>query len=159
VLDRRPSDKNTSSDVVTILSSGAAVAIYESLLRFPIDLFAEFDRLMSGWRRKGHPALAHLKTTHPRKKKLFPSLLSFAATVTACAMPKRKRKTSAQVYRKTRATQRMKPSAMRWRHRGGPGDLDACAHFTRATVERAWKFLSSTDTRTIEIPESVVAVS
>jgi hypothetical protein len=35
-------------------------------------------------------ALAHLKTTHPRKKKLFPSLLSFAATVTACAMPKRK---------------------------------------------------------------------
>ena len=39
-------------------------------------------------------ALCHLRDTHPRKRKLATALLTFAATVTACAMRRRKRSTS-----------------------------------------------------------------
>jgi hypothetical protein len=105
-------------------------------------------------------ALAQLKTTHPRKKKLFPSLLGFAATVTACAMPKRKPPLKCIGSRVQDAGDPTDETlGMRWRHAGGQAILTLRALHQSERFERAWKLLSSTATRTVEIRESVVAVS
>jgi len=50
---------------------------------------------------------------------------------------------------KTLATQRMKRSGMRWRPTWGAAILTLRAQ----RFERAWKLLSGTYTRTVEIPE------
>jgi hypothetical protein len=57
---------------------------------------------------------------------------------------------------KTLATQRMKRSGMRWRQAGGQAILTLRALHQSERFDRAWKLLSSTYKRTVEIPENVV---
>ena len=57
---------------------------------------------------------------------------------------------------KTLATQRMKRSGMRSRHRGGQAILTFRALHQSERFERAWKLLSGTYKRTVEIPQNVV---
>ncbi|MGH8513773.1 MAG: hypothetical protein ACREV8_07495, partial [Gammaproteobacteria bacterium] len=57
---------------------------------------------------------------------------------------------------KTLVTQRMKRSGMRWRQAGGQAILTLRAFHQSERFERAWKLLSSTYQRTVEIPENVV---
>jgi hypothetical protein len=57
---------------------------------------------------------------------------------------------------KTLATQRMKRSGMRWRQAGGQAILTLRALHQSERFARAWKLLSRTYQRTVEIPENVV---
>ena len=52
----------------------------------------------------------------------------------------------------------MKRSGMRWRQAGGQAILTPWALHQSARFERAWKLLSSTCKRTVEIPKNVVLV-
>jgi hypothetical protein len=107
-------------------------------------------------------ALAHLKDSHPRKKKLTTELAYFRrhrhrmhyAEAQAQNLPIGSGVVEAAC--KTLATQRMKRSGMRWRHRGGQAILTFRALHQSERFERAWKLLSGTYKRTVEIPENVV---
>ncbi len=57
---------------------------------------------------------------------------------------------------KTLATQRMKRSGMRWRHAGGQAILTLRALHQSERFAHAWKWLSNTYKRTIEIPKNVL---
>ena len=107
-------------------------------------------------------ALAHLRDFHPRKKKLATELAYFRrhrqrmhyAEAHAQNLPIGSGVVEAAC--KTLATQRMKRSGMRWRHRGGQAILTFRALHQSERFERAWKLLSGTYKRTVEIPENVV---
>lgn len=107
-------------------------------------------------------ALAHLRDSHPRKKKLATELAYFRrhrhrmhyAEAQAQNLPIGSGVVEAAC--KTLATQRMKRSGMRWRHRGGQAILTFRALHQSERLERAWKLLSGTYKRTVEIPENVV---
>jgi len=107
-------------------------------------------------------ALAHLRDIHPRKKKLATELAYFRrhrhrmhyAEAQAQNLPIGSGVVEAAC--KTLATQRMKRSGMRWRHRGGQAILTFRALHQSERFERAWKLLSGTYKRTVEIPENVV---
>lgn len=107
-------------------------------------------------------ALAHLRDSHPRKKKLATELAYFRrhrhrmhyAEAQAQNLPIGSGVVEAAC--KTLATQRMKRSGMRWRHRGGQAILTFRALHQSERFERAWKLLSGTYKRTVEIPENVV---
>ena len=107
-------------------------------------------------------ALCHLRDTHPRKRRLSTELAYFRRH------RHRMRYAQAQAQNfpigsgvveaacKTLATQRMKRSGMRWRQAGGQAILTLRALHQSERFERAWKLLSSTYQRTVEIPENVV---
>jgi len=107
-------------------------------------------------------ALAHLRDSHPRKKKLTTELAYFRrhrhrmhyAEAQAQKLPIGSGVVEAAC--KTLATQRMKRSGMRWRHRGGQAILTFRALHQSKRFERAWKLLSGTYKRTVEIPQNVV---
>ena len=107
-------------------------------------------------------ALSHLRDSHPRKKKLTTELPYFRryrhrmhyAEAQAKNLPIGSGVVEAAC--KTLATQRMKRSAMRWRHRGGQAILTLRALHQSERFEPAWKLLSRTYKRTLEIPENVV---
>ena len=107
-------------------------------------------------------ALAHLRDSHPRKKKLTTELAYFRrhrhrmhyAEAQAQNLPIGSGVVEAAC--KTLATQRMKRSGMRWRHRGGQAILTFRALHQSERFERAWKLVSGTYKRTVEIPENVV---
>ncbi len=107
-------------------------------------------------------ALSHLRDSHARKKKLATELAYFRrhrhrmhyAEAQAQNLPIGSGVVEAAC--KTLATQRMKRSGMRWRHRGGQAILTFRALHQSERFERAWKLLSDTYKRTVEIPENVV---
>ena len=107
-------------------------------------------------------ALAHLRDSQPRKKKLATELAYFRryrhrmhyAEAQAQNLPIGSGVVEAAC--KTLATQRMKRSGMRWRHRGGQAILTFRALHQSERFERAWKLLSGTYKRTVEIPKNVV---
>ena len=107
-------------------------------------------------------ALCHLRDTHLRKKKLSTELAYFRryrhrmryAQAQAQNLPIGSGVVEAAC--KTLATERMKRSGMRWRQAGGQAILTLRALHQSARFERAWKLLSSTYKRTVEIPENVV---
>jgi hypothetical protein len=107
-------------------------------------------------------ALCHLRDTHPRKRKLSTELAYFRrhrhrmryAQAQAQNLPIGSGVVEAAC--KTLATQRMKRSGMRWRQAGGQAILTLRALHQSERFERAWKLLSSTYQRTVEIPENVV---
>ncbi len=95
-------------------------------------------------------APAHLRDSHPRKKKLTTELAYFRrhrhrmhyAKAQAQNLPIGSGVVEAAC--KTLATQRMKRSGMRWRHRGGQAILTFRALHQSERFERAWKLLSGT---------------
>jgi hypothetical protein len=107
-------------------------------------------------------ALAHLRDTHPRKKKLSTELAYFRryrhrmryATAQAQNLPIGSGVVEAAC--KTLATERMKRSGMRWRQAGGQAILTLRALHQSERFARGWKLLSNTYKRTVEIPENVV---
>jgi hypothetical protein len=107
-------------------------------------------------------ALCHLRDTHPRKRKLATELAYFRrhrhrmryAQAQAQNLPIGSGVVEAAC--KTLATQRMKRSGMRWRHAGGQAILTLRALHQSERFARAWKLLSSTYQRIVEIPENVV---
>jgi hypothetical protein len=107
-------------------------------------------------------ALCHLRDTHPRKRKLSTELAYFRrhrhrmryAQAQAQNLPIGSGVVEAAC--KTLATQRMKRSGMRWRQAGGQAILTLRALHQSERFARAWKLLSSTYQRTVEIPENVV---
>jgi hypothetical protein len=107
-------------------------------------------------------ALAHLRDAHPRKRKLSTELAYFRryryrmcyAKAQAQNLPIGSGVVEAAC--KTLATERMKRSGMRWRQAGGQAILTLRALHQSARFERAWKLLSTTYKRIVEIPENVV---
>ena len=107
-------------------------------------------------------ALAHLRDAHPRKRKLSTELAYFRryryrmryAKAQAQNLPIGSGVVEAAC--KTLATERMKRSGMRWRQAGGQAILTLRALHQSARFERAWRLLSTTYKRTVEIPENVV---
>jgi hypothetical protein len=107
-------------------------------------------------------ALCHLRDTHPRKRKLSTELAYFRrhrhrmryAQAQAQNLPIGSGVVEAAC--KTLATQRMKRSGMRWRQAGGQAILTLRALHQSERFARAWKLLSRTYQRTVEIPENVV---
>lgn len=105
-------------------------------------------------------ALAHLRDFHPRKTKLATELAYFRRHrhrmhyAEAQNLPIGSGVVEAAC--KTLATQRMKRSGMRWRHRGGQAILTFRALHQSERFERAWKLLSDTYKRIVEIPENVM---
>ena len=107
-------------------------------------------------------ALCHLRDTHPRKRKFATELAYFRrhrhrmryAQAQAQNLPIGSGVVEAAC--KTLATQRMKRSGMRWRQAGGQAILTFRALHQSERFARAWKLLSSTYQRIVEIPENVV---
>jgi hypothetical protein len=104
----------------------------------------------------------HLRDTHPRKKRLSTELAYFRrhrrqmryAEAQAQNLPIGSGVVEAAC--KTLATQRLKRSGMRWRHHGGQAILTLRALQQSQRFERAWKLLSGTYKRTVDIPENVI---
>jgi hypothetical protein len=60
---------------------------------------------------------------------------------------------------KTLVTQRMKRSAMRWRHEGGQAILTLRALAQSDRFERGWDLLAATYNNKVSLPRSMVAFS
>jgi hypothetical protein len=107
-------------------------------------------------------ALLHLRTKHPRKKKLATELGYFRknrhrmqyAEAAAQHLPIGSGLVEAAC--KTLAVERLRRSGMRWRHSGGQAILTFRALHQSDRFTQAWARLSATYKKTVELPENVV---
>jgi len=109
-------------------------------------------------------ALIHLRSKHPRRKRIREVLGYFRrhrrrmdyADAAARSLPIGSGVIEATC--KTLATQRMKRSGMRWRHDGGQAILTLRALMQSHRFDHAWDLLSETYRTEVTLPENVVAL-